>query len=343
MADNIQDIQNSEKLLDLSNKILDTLNQRKKLIKDINNDEQLYFTTVKQQQKLSQEISANAEKYLGYQIKSKDLAKQIKASSDNANKSTNAFNSIEAKLLNQRKQSLKDAISLRNKEKEVKKKIEELDIKNSSLEFLKQNQLRAGNLGLARQIQAEIKENQINANIKEKQIKLLQVEGQKQKDIAKSTFETIKNAKETKDGQLKELAFLEKNLIIRKQIESSTGVLGAISKSIAKIPGIGQYIKADEAIDEMEKLAAKIEEKGGKATSFGNRLQIGLKGASVLTKGLIENIKSPEAIITFFGKAALNANKQTVDLGKSVGVSKNQVIGIREEFVKSFVAFHVAD
>ena len=73
-----QDIQNSEKLLDLSNQLTDSINERKKLLKGINAEEQLFFATVKQQQKLSQDITANAEKYLGYQIKSKDLTKQIK-------------------------------------------------------------------------------------------------------------------------------------------------------------------------------------------------------------------------------------------------------------------------
>jgi hypothetical protein len=336
----IDDIQNSERLLDLSNKIIDAVNERRKLLKKIDADEQLHLFTIKQQQKLSQDIAANAEKYLGYQIKSKDLDKQIKASKDNIAKSiissTRSINgqlNLEQKLINQRKQSLNDAISLRNKEKEVKKKIEELDIKNSSLEFAKQNQLRAGNLGLARQIQAEIRENQINANIKEKQIKLLQEEGQKQKDIAKSTFKIIKNAKEAREAQARELAFLEKNLIIRKQIERSTGLLGGIAKGLSKIPGIGQYIKADEAIDEMEKLAASMEEKGKKSTSFGNRLEIGLKGASVLAKGLADNLKSPEAVFTFLITQANKADQQTTQLAKSLMQTKFEAMQTREEFV----------
>ena len=336
-TDNIKDVQNSERLLDLSNQIVDSLNQRRKLIKDIKADENLYFTTVKQQQRLSQDIAANAEKYLGYQIKSKDLAKQIKASSDNANKSTNAFNSIEAKLANQRKQSLNDAISLRNKEKEVRKQIEALDLRNDVLRERRTRALANGasvNSNAIRDIQEEIKSNQVNLKIKERQVKNLQTEGQKQKDIAKTVFETIKNAKEAEIDREKELAFLEKNLIIRKRIERSTGLLGGLAKSLSKIPGIGQYLRADEAIDEMEKLAAKFEEAESKSTGFTNRLQIGLKGASVLAKGFIENIKSPEAIIAFLGNAILKANEQTVALGKSLGVSKNQTIGIREEFVK---------
>ena len=100
-----QDIQNSEKLLDLSNQLTDSINERKKLLKGINAEEQLFFATVKQQQKLSQDITANAEKYLGYQIKSKDLTKQIKAVEDNRNKSVKAFEKIEEKLIDTRRKA----------------------------------------------------------------------------------------------------------------------------------------------------------------------------------------------------------------------------------------------
>jgi len=335
-TDNIKDVQNSERLLDLSNQIVDSLNQRRKLIKDIKADENLYFTTVKQQQRLSQDIAANAEKYLGYQIKSKDLAKQIKTSSDNANKSTNAFNSIESKLANQRKQSLNDAISLRNKEKEVRKQIEALDLRNDVLRERRTRALADGasiNSNAVRDIQEEIKSNQVNLKIKERQVKNLQTEGQKQKDIAKTVFETIKNAKEAEIDREKELAFLEKNLIIRKRIERSTGLLGGLAKSLSKIPGIGTYLRADEAIDEMEKLAASIEESGGKSTSFGNRMRIAGKGLQVLAKGAYDNLKSPEAVFTFFLKAALTANTEAVKLGKSLGYGTDRANAFREKLV----------
>ena len=335
-----QDIQNSEKLLDLSNQLTDSINERKKILKGINAEENQYFNTVKQQQKLSNDIAANAEKYLGYQIKSKDLTKQIKAVEDNRNKSVKAFTnslpgqlSLEQKLVNQRKQSLTNAISLRNKEKEVKKQIEDLDKNTQELEIQKQIALRNNEGGIAKQLQEQIRGNQINAKIKERQVKNLQTEGQKQKDIAKSTFETIKNAKEIRANQAKELAFLEKNLETRKQIEKSTGLLGGMAKAASKIPGIGQYLNADEAIDEMEKLAASIEENGGKATSFGNRTKILGKGLSVLAKGAYDNLKSPEAIFTFFLKAALTANDQAVKLGKSLGYAGDRADAFRENLV----------
>jgi hypothetical protein len=334
-ATTLQDIQNSERLLDLSNQLIDSINQRRKILKEIKADEQLYFATVKQQQKLSQDIAANAEKYLGYQIKSKDLAKQKKAVEDNAKKSIDAFTAIETKIINQRRQSLEDAISLRNREKNIKKDIGTLDLANDAL-IQRRNRLLANgtssNNQIVKDIQQQIKENQTNLKIKERQVKNLQIEGQKQKDIAKSAFEILKNNKEAQEAQEEELKFLNKNLIIRKQIEKSTGLLGGMAKAASKIPGIGQYLNADEAIDEMEKLAAKIEEGGGKATSFANRMQIAGKGLQVLVKGALENLKSPEAVFTFIITKALEANRQVVELGKSLGLSADVAENLRQEY-----------
>ena len=84
----------------------------------------------------------------------------------------------------------------------------------------------------------------------------------------------------------------------------------------------------------MEKLAAKFEEAGFKSTDFGNRLQIGLKGASVLAKGFYENLKSPEAVFMFFAQAINKADQQATKLGKSLGVSKDQAFQLRENFVQ---------
>ena len=330
MPTDINDIQNSERLLDLSNQLLDSLTQRRKTIKDINADEQLYFATVKQQQRLSQDITANAEKYLSYQIKSKDLDKQIIANNLNKQKSANAFKDIEQKLINQRRKSFNEAISLDKQILNTKNLVNSLDEKNQDLQILKNIAERNDRADVAKDLQSQIKENQKLANLKEKEIKTFQTELQKRKDIFKSTTEIIKNARESKKSQEKEIAFLNENLRVRKQIEKSTGLLGGITKAASKIPGIGQYLNADEAIDEMEKLAASIEKDGGKATSFGNRMQIAGKGLQVLAKGAYENLKSPEAVFTFFLKAALAANDQSVKLGKSLGYGADRADAFRE-------------
>jgi hypothetical protein len=328
-----QDIQNSEKLLDLSNQLTDSINERKKLLKGINAEEQLYFNTVKQQQKLSQDIAANAEKYLGYQIKSKDLAKQIEAVEDNRTKSAKAFESISTKLENQRQEALKKALSIRKQIQQQTNLINKLDERNQDLQIQKNQAEREGNTNLAKNIQAQIRENQRISNNKEKYVKTLETQFDKEKNLAKTARETVENGNEVLKSQVKEIAFLRENERIRKRIEKSTGLLGGMAKAVLKIPGIGQYLNADEAINEMEKLAASIEESGGKSTSFGNRMKIAGKGLSVLAKGAYDNIKSPEAVFTFFLKAALTANDQAVKLGKSLGYGADRADAFRERLV----------
>jgi hypothetical protein len=303
-------------------------------------NEKLYFATVKQQQKLSQDIAANAEKYLGYQIKSKDLTKQIKANEDNRSKSANAFKAIQSNITKQYQDSLKANTKL-IEQLEKENKLNTSLSANADATIKRYNDLKIAKergenistreLATARRRYLAVRDQLNDSN---KVIKNLETEQQKQENIAKTAAEVIKNGKETLKAQEEELAFLERNLKIRKNIEKSTGLLGAMSKSLAKIPGIGQYLNADEAIDEMEKLAAKIEEGGDDATTFGNRLQIGLKGAGILAKGLFENLKSPEAIFTFFVGKAFEANKQTVELGKSLGYAGGKADSYRESIAQ---------
>ena len=334
-----QDIQNSEKLLDLSNQLTDSINERKKLLKGINAEEQLFFATVKQQQKLSQDITANAEKYLGYQIKSKDLTKQIKAVEDNRNKSVKAFEKIQNNITKQ----YQDAVKANSKLLEQIEKENKLNLKANNLadnnkaifqDLLKRRE-RGENIGLRELAIARrrFKDAQEEIKSSDKILKNLQDQQQKQEGIGKTTAEIIKNGKESSDVQNQELAFLRENEKIRKRIEKSTGLLGGMAKAVSKIPGIGQYLNADEAINEMEKLAASIEESGGKSTSFGNRMKIAGKGLSVLAKGAYENLKSPEAVFTFFLKAALTANDQAVKLGKSLGYAGDRANAFRENLV----------
>ena len=335
-----QGIQNSETLLDLSNQLIDSINERKKILKGINAEEQLYFATVRQQQKLSQDIAANAEKYLGYQIKSKDLDKQKKAITDNIAKSNKAFTdsiagqiSLEAKLQDTRRKATLEARKTNQDIVKQKNELNASEERRGVLETRKQLAIAQGDQDSARYLQDLIKDEAITARNKLSQIDSLQKQLDKQTKIFTSAKEILKNGEKALKAQKEELEFLEKNLKIRKQIEKSTGLLGGMAKAASKIPGIGQYLNADEAIDEMEKLAAEIKEGGGKATSFGNRMKIAGKGLQVLAKGAYENLKSPEAVFTFFIKAALTANDQAVKLGKSLGYGAERADAFREKLV----------
>jgi hypothetical protein len=327
----IDDIQNSERLLDLSNKVIDAVNERRKLLKKIDADEQLHLFTIKQQQRLSQDIAANAEKYLGYQITSKDLDKQIEASKKNIAKSNFQSGGIEQKLMNARRQALetqrksnRDIINDLGRRAVIEQRI-------SQLENERQLAVQSGDRARANRLQSLIRDNVTTANQLSKQIEFSQKISDKQKNIADSAKEIYKNNQKSKEEQQKELEFLKENLEVRKRIEKSTGVLGAITKSMSKLPGIGQYLNADEANEEMLKLAASIEEAGEKSTSFANRLKIGAKGASVLIKGLAENIKL--LTFTLLITEANKADQQTTKLAKSMMQTKGEAMQTREQFV----------
>lgn len=339
MAVDPEDIQNSEELLSLSNQILNSYNERSKALNKLSAEEKTYRATVSQQQKLSQQITANAEKYIGYQVKSRDLAKQIKATEDNKNKTSSAFSKIQGDITKQYQDSLKANSQLIEKiEKENKLNLQAnnlVDLTKNSFQDLLNRRERGENISLRALANARInlRNAQEEVRISDKLLKNLVEKQQEQDNIAKSTATLLATSAAVKKAQEEELAFLKENLIVRKRIEKSTGLVGAFSKSLAQIPGIGQYLNADEAIDEMETLAAQIEEAGGKATDFGNRAKIAFKGLSTLAKGFYENIKSPEAIFAFFIKAAITANKESVNLSKNLGYGAANADRVRSNFV----------
>jgi hypothetical protein len=321
----------SEQLLDSSNQIIDSTKIRSKLIKGITADEQMYLASIKQQQKVSQNIAANAENYENFQVKSKELDKQITTAKSNANKADLGFSKIEQKLINDRIQAGQNALGLYKKEIALKQELRDLDGETADFQIRRQDAIRAGNTSLATSLASQIKTNQYNAELKEKAIKDTGAQLQREIEIRKTAGEILKQEKIGQQLQVEEIALLEQNLDIRKRIEKSTGLLGGMAKAASKIPGIGQYLNADEAINEMEKLAAEIEKSGGKATDFGNRMKIAAKGVDTLVKGLMENLKSPEAIFTSIIIAGFKANKQVVELGKSFGISAKAAENIRQE------------
>ena len=117
-------ITNSEALLDISNQILNSYSERKKLTKSISAEERLYYNTVSQQQRLSQQIVANSDKHLGFLIKSKDLSRDIKATGINMAKAEAAYTAgkekkldLETKIYASKKAAIKTLIEIRKQEK----------------------------------------------------------------------------------------------------------------------------------------------------------------------------------------------------------------------------------
>lgn len=103
-----------------------------------------------------------------------------------------------------------------------------------------------------------------------------------------------------------------------KRIEDKMGVLGKLVKGLNKIPILGNLIEADKVENAMKKAAA-------------NGTSPFIAGFKAIGKSIKSNLLDPLTLITFFISKALEANKQTVELGKALGASSEQY---RENLVK---------
>ena len=136
MATSQQDIDNSEQLLNLSNKIIDAYNTRKKVLNGINQEENDLLAATRKHKILSEEIAANSEKYLNYQIKSKELSKQLSKAVETKKVFEDKFNKIQSNGL-KLSENLKNEFAKANQEKRKLKNL--IDVENKN--YINQNVL----------------------------------------------------------------------------------------------------------------------------------------------------------------------------------------------------------
>lgn len=94
-----------------------------------------------------------------------------------------------------------------------------------------------------------------------------------------------------------------------QQIEKQIGLTGKLISSISKIPGIGQFIKADEIDQEMRKAAAQ----------GAGRFKTMSVAAKMVGKQLFDGLTDPLAIIGKIFDTYLDINKASVDLQRLTG------------------------
>ena len=125
--------------------------------------------------------------------------------------------------------------------------------------------------------------------------------------------------------------------------KKKVGIQNQLDTGRFKDEKTGKFIKAtEEERIKRQKQLISLEEKAGKvklnAVASTNTLVNKFKTLGVLTKemgtGLVKALKDPVTLITFFGKAILNADEKVTNLGKSLGVSKDQAYEIRNNFVE---------
>jgi hypothetical protein len=108
-------------------------------------------------------------------------------------------------------------------------------------------------------------------------------------------------------------------------IEKKVGLTGKLVSALGKIPGIGQFLKADEIDQEMRKAAANG------ASKFQT---MGIAGKMV-GKQLLEGLFDPLAMIGAIWSGFMRVNKATVDVQRLTGQYETSIAGVNDRLATS--------
>jgi len=107
-------------------------------------------------------------------------------------------------------------------------------------------------------------------------------------------------------------------------IEKRLGLTGKLVQGLNKIPFIGKFFNAEEIERKMRVVAAAG---GGTFKTLGT-------AAFEIGKQLGKGLTDPLTLLTFAVAQINKADKQATELAKSLGLSKEQAYGLRQEFVQ---------
>ena len=107
-------------------------------------------------------------------------------------------------------------------------------------------------------------------------------------------------------------------------IEKRLGLTGKLVQGLNKIPFIGKFFNAEEIERKMRVVAAAG---GGTFKTLGT-------AAFEIGKQLGKGLTDPLTLLTFAVTQINKADKQATELAKSLGLSKEQAYGLRQEFVQ---------
>ena len=157
----------------------------------------------------------------------------------------------------------------------------------------------------------------------------LEIAGKRVKFTKATTDEQKALKKAAQDNFNIEKALLNdvtKEVKLRKDINKKLGVTGGLLKGISKIPILGDIIDTKSTLKDME---GNIRGGGNALTALG----AGFKnlGGQAIT-GLLNPANLALGAITFLVEAISGADKATGELAKSMNLSYNEALGIRQEF-----------
>lgn len=130
------------------------------------------------------------------------------------------------------------------------------------------------------------------------------VSEQEREDVVNKTTESIQEQLDELQKQSKEIDEQNKKL----------GSTGRLLKGISKIPVLGDFIDAEEALVEAQREAAK-------ANSSSTSVMV--KSFKSLGKSLASNLVDPLTIVTGIFEAIINLDKQIGEIAKNFGISYN--------------------
>jgi hypothetical protein len=247
------------------------------------------------------------------------VLQEIKGQNSALGKTKSAYSSLSS-IANKLKYD-QDGIS-RLSEKELKKMAEKVKQNRASLDLAKQiNQERIDEIS-----------NQLQSiSYNPSKIAALQKE---RKALQDANNETEQFLRDTENGYVALEGAITKRIEKEKELQDAIGLTGNALKALNKIPGISGALDTEQALEDMREFAEELKDKGEDVNSFSNKLKIAGKGLQTAFGGLKKSLTDPVAILSFFVGKALDANKQTVELGKSLGYTTGKADTFRESLAQ---------
>jgi hypothetical protein len=337
--DNEKEIRSNQKeILDLSNQINRSFEKRKDLVGAITDKEREYKSLVSESNRLSQQIADNAEKISKFQIKSRDLANSISKAEKVALDAANKFANIQKDLTRQRISAGIEYNSLKAKEIDLSKQINDATNENRHLENQKHYELSKGrniSLDVLKTIQDQINANR--QNIKDNESKLTQVKKDRdiQKEIKKNINSILDDEKKRSNESKTQIDRLKSQLELTREVERATFLTEKSLKTITLLPGINKFFKAgdaDKILQIAKQAAASLAEAQNNNIGLGNILGITLGAAGEAFSVFGGNILKASFSLENLLKSAFAASRESTNLSKNLGYGAANADRVRANF-----------
>jgi hypothetical protein len=258
---------------------------------------------------------------------SKYVAEQLKLAQESAEGTYDSFESLSETIKN----VVRDLNKYSSVSKDVNKSFNNIDSLTKKLKYdqkgiseLSLKELK--NIDKKLQIESENLLLSRNELLQKQKAGILTEEEQKQLTEIEGLFDKNNKLKEDENNYLsKSLKLTKERIKAEKEIQQQLGLTGAAVDGI--VGALGKIGINSVFFDDLK-------EDLRDAAKSGGALKVVFTGIVGLTKGIAKAITDPLTVLSFLVTQGLKANKQTNDLGKSLGISYEAAGKLRQEFVE---------